>query len=262
MVAIDVVRGRRADVLAAGVLTAGVVVTTLTAACGASLRGQLDMEVIEHELAAEAAHTFVGAVVGDATCPESREYRLDDRFTCTVVVDGQLVEYEIHQTTDDGEVEPRFSDAIVPVETREFEALAARFVRQNEAVEVAASCGAEHWLFLTGPRRVDCRVDYGDLERGVALAVDGEGVVGQIQFTQARLDLPTVNDRVVQQLIGPLGGGFLLACPATFPDEGTIGAFDPGDAFDCTAYRELVEIATIHVTVRDVSGALDAAITG
>jgi len=233
------------------------------AACGASLRGQLDMGVIEEGLATRAGNEFPGATVGTVTCPESREHREGDQFTCTVVIDGQDVEYEIVQVDDHGEVDPERAADVVPVEVREFEAVVARFVRQNESVDVAATCGEDRrWIFLTGPARIDCRVDYGDLIRGVEIDVDAAGIANGVAFTQARLDLPTVNDRVVQQLIGPLGGAFLLACPETFSVEGAVVALDPGAAFDCAAYRELVEIATIRVTVRDVQGLLSAEVKG
>jgi hypothetical protein len=230
-------------------------------ACGLGGAATLSGSEVEKSITDSAGATLEGATVSKATCPESREVEPGDEFVCTVVIDGQEVPFRVVQ--DEGGYSYDVDGKVLAQDLTEYEDAAAAFVLQNEGVDVAADCGgAEHrtWLFVAAKTTVDCEVDYGDLQRGLRVDVARDGTVRNIVFTEARLDLGVVNDRVGQQLIGRLGGPFVLVCEDTFADETEAIALAPGEKFECVAVRNLAEVGTVRVEVKNVSGKLEATI--
>lgn len=236
--------------------------------CALVGRGNLDMTLVETAIREDVTAQFTGAVLESVECPKQREAKQGDSFQCIAIVDGQRVPFEVIQdvgTDTTKDYEPGYVDielgAVNPRRIASFERAVASFVLQNEGVDVSADCGGPknyEWLFIGKARPLDCVVDYGGLERGVRVAVGQLGGVRTIAFTQARLELGVVTDRVSQQLITELGGPFALDCTPTFADVSTSLALDPGARFECTAVRDLVPVARLAVTVVDTAGRLRA----
>lgn len=248
----------------------GVAITCAALVGGCALVGQgsLDMTLVEGAIRDDVVANFDGVVVDRVDCPAQRPAKRGDSFQCTALVDGQVVPFEIIQDVGTDSTEKYRSGHVDielgPVNPRRvasFERAAAAFVLENEGVDVAADCGGPkdyQWLFIAKARPLDCVVDYGGLERGVRVSIGPLAGVRTIAFTQARLELGVVTDRVSQQLITELGGPFALDCSPTFADVTTSLALDPGARFECTAVRELVPVARLAITVVDINGRLRA----
>lgn len=227
-------------------------------ACGGA-DSKIDVAALEEQISSMGATQLEGAEVGDAACPDEPDVDVGESFTCTLTVDSQPLEFTV--TREESEYTFEVAKGIVAQSVVEVEDAVAAFVLQNESVDVAAACGdgTQRWLFVSAPTKVPCSADYGSFARALEVTLRRNGDVRNIRWTEAKLDLGVVNDRVGQQLIGQLGG-FFLTCPGTLEDETATTALPPGATFECTAIRvgELTEIATVEVEVRDVDGTLKA----
>jgi Domain of unknown function (DUF4333) len=245
--------GRRIKVAAVAVAA-----TLVFGACGGA-ESRVDVDALEQLIESKGADQLEGADVGEAVCPDEPDVDVGESFTCTLTVDAQQLNFSV--TREASEYVFEVAEGVVAQSVVEVEDAVATFVLQNESVDVAAECGdgAQRWLFVSAPTKVTCSADYGSFARGLEVTLRRNGEVRNIRWTEAKLDLGVVNDRVGQQLIGQLGG-FFLSCPETLVDESATTALPPGAKFECTAIRvgELTEIATVEVEVRDVDGTLKA----
>ncbi len=235
-----------------------VIATLVTlSACGGSDAG-VDVDALERLIESTGAEQLEGADVGSAVCPDQPDVEVGESFSCTLDVDGQTLAFTV--TRSESEYDFEVADGVVAQSVVEIEDAVAAFVLQNESVDVVAACGeGAPWLLVSAPTKVACSADFGAFARSIEVTLRRNGEVRNIRWTEAKLDLGIVNERVAQQLIGRLGG-FFLTCPETLPDETAITALPPGATFRCTAIRvgELTEIATVEVEVRDVEGKLAA----
>ncbi len=226
--------------------------------CGGDGGSTLDVEALEAEIAANGSADLEGAVVGDAVCPDDADIDVGGSFECTLTIDGQDVPFTVTRKPKQYSFRPTKRVSTLPVTN--LEASAAAFVLQNEGLDVSANCGSEQrtYLIVTAKTTATCSVDYGGFTRALEVVVARDAKIRDIRWTEAKLDYGVVADRVVQQLVGPLGGTFFLSCPATFADDTATAALTPGSTFSCVAVRNFAEIATIEVTVDDVEGAVTA----
>lgn len=244
-------RGVGASTVALGFAVAG---------CSSGGGAVIDASRLERSIIESTEQALEGATISRAECPDDRAVKAGDEFTCTLVIDGQDVVFRVVQDND-GDPDFDVDGNVLAQDITQYERAAAAFVLQNEGVDVAADCRGDdghRWLFVSGRTDLDCMVDYGDLRRGVRVGVARNGKVRHVAFTEARLDLGVVTARVSQQLIGALGGPFVLACPDTFADETVATALPPGATFECTAVRNLGSVGTVRVEVVDVNGRLRA----
>ena len=233
--------------------------TLIVAAAGCSGDGAtFDVEALEVEIAANGSADLEGAVVGDAVCPDDVDVEVGGSFECTLTIDGQDVQFTVTRKSKRYSFRP--TTRVSPLPVTDLEQAAAAFVLQNEGLDVAADCGSAErtYLLVSEKTATVCSVDYGGFARALEIEVGRDAEIRDIRWTEAKLDYGVVADRVVQQLVGPLGGTFFLSCPATFADETATAALAPGSTFSCVAVRNFNEIATIEVTVDDVEGAVTA----
>jgi hypothetical protein len=247
-------RWARRRCVAAGFLVAAAGIGAL-GACGSG-GTSVDAEAIGDLLIERSEPGLPGAEFGEAECPGDLSVDEGDTFVCTLVIDGQSVDYRVTRT--DSGYDFALDGKVLAQPVSGYEDAAAAFVLANEGVDVAADCGERAWVFVSERTSIDCTVDYGDLPRGVEVGIARNGEVRNVVFTQARLDLAVVTTRVSQQLIDELGGPFVVTCDPPLVDETGAGSFDPGATFACTAIRSFAEVGTIDVEVVDVNGKLRA----
>ncbi len=230
------------------------------ASCSGGANGTIDAAAIESEITAFVATKLSGAVVSNATCPESQQVKVDDVFECTLVIDDQEVAFAITQT--DSGYDYDLAGGVLTQRVIDYERKVASFVLTGEAVDVAVDCGGpskRNWVFVTEPTSVGCVIDYGDLTRGLRVNIAATAEVDGIEYTQARLDLGAVTSLANGQLADDIGS-FVLDCNPPFEDDSATLVLDPGATFECVAVRDLLAVGELKITILDGDGNIIASL--
>lgn len=114
------------------------VASVLSLSALAGCTRNLDMEAVKTSVR-DMVTQQIGANVKSVTCPDSREIKAGDSFSCKVEIDHGATDVQVTQKDDAGNIDMKTTRTVLKV--GDLEKLIAAQIQQNSGLEATVDCG-------------------------------------------------------------------------------------------------------------------------